>query len=77
MVSQHRLESFFYEIKCNGMTIFMEFIRSAFAANLYFSLQSRLMYLSVVAPVPFLALASAFTNGLFLRLTVYLQSHAI
>ena len=26
MVSQHRLESFFHEIKCNGMTIFMEFM---------------------------------------------------
>ena len=26
VVSQHRLESFFHEIKCNGMTIFMEFM---------------------------------------------------
>ena len=24
MVSQHRLESFFHEMKCNGMTSFME-----------------------------------------------------
>ena len=24
MVSQHRLESFFHEIKCNGMASFME-----------------------------------------------------
>ena len=28
MVSQHRLESFFHEIKCNGMTNFMEFMWS-------------------------------------------------
>ena len=26
VVSQHRLESFFHEIKCNGMTSFMEFM---------------------------------------------------
>ena len=26
VVSQHRLESFFLEIKCNGMTSFMEFM---------------------------------------------------
>ena len=26
VVSQHHLESFIYEIKCNGMTIFMEFM---------------------------------------------------
>ena len=26
MVSQHHLESFFHEIKCNGMTSFMEFM---------------------------------------------------
>ena len=25
-VSQHRLESFFHEIRCNGMMIFMEFM---------------------------------------------------
>ena len=25
VVSQHRLELFFHEIKCNGMTSFMEF----------------------------------------------------
>ena len=26
MLSQHSLESFFHEIKCNGMTSFMEFM---------------------------------------------------
>ena len=26
MVSQHRLESFFHEMECNGMTSFMEFM---------------------------------------------------
>ena len=26
MVSQHRLESFFHELDCNGMTSFMEFM---------------------------------------------------
>ena len=26
VVSQHRLESFFHEIKCDGMTGFMEFM---------------------------------------------------
>ena len=26
VVSQHRLESFFHEIKCNGITNFMEFM---------------------------------------------------
>ena len=30
MVSQHRLKSFFHEIKCNGMTSFMELMRSGF-----------------------------------------------
>ena len=26
VVSQHRLESFFHEMKCNGMTNFLEFM---------------------------------------------------
>ena len=34
VVSQHRLESFFHEIKCNGMTSFMEFmIETSFLTN--------------------------------------------
>ena len=28
VVSQHLLESYFYEIKCNGMMIFVEFMVS-------------------------------------------------
>ena len=41
-VSQHRLESFFHEIKCNGMTSFMEFKWSSFCQTV-FTLKQRAM----------------------------------
>ena len=53
MVSQHRLGVFFHEIKCNGMTSFIEFM---------FSSINTLTYL-IEASVPLVELTEPFCLG--------------